>query len=372
MTTDGELERDPTVDALRGVAVVTMVWGHLGVAIYHPQGQGQPSTTLDAVPPLWTEVVGGLAPPLFLFVCGMMVQASIDLRGGRLKRQLLRMVVLLAIGAAIDTLFWRIRPFTTVDVLYCIALALPLTHLFAAHVRAPSKWLVSALVLTATPVLQRALGYSDYPIEMSLSGRVFVEVPNQTSILNHWIVDGWFPLFPWLGFSLLGAASEARRRTRRHPSRQLGIDRATMGAAALALSGSLFLGWPDASARIEARLFAGGAFMPPDAGYLLASVGAVLALVTVLDALPPAAALGPVRLLGRHPLFLYVTHFPAVKLATKLLPHRLTLAPTIAVLLVTLAALGGAGTLSRRLLRAARARLQSPSPRTRGVDGSRK
>ena len=371
MTTEREPPRDTTVDALRGLAVGTMVWGHLGIAIYDPDGRGQPSTTLEALPPLWTEVVGGVAPALFLFVCGMMVRRSIDHGRGRLRRQLLRMVVLLALGATIDVLFWRIRPFTTVDVLYCIAVTLPATHLLAVHAPRTPRWLAPGLVLASTPLLQRLLGYSDYPIEMSLGGKVFVEVPNQTSILNHWIVDGWFPLFPWLGFALLGAVAQERRRSRDDESPSPRADRGLIGVGALALGASLALGWPDASARVQARLFAGGAFMPPDAGYLLASMGAAFVLLVMLDAVPPSRALGPLRVLGRYPLFLYLAHFPVVKVAAKLLPHRLTLLPSIGVLVVTLATLAAAAASSRRLFRIVRDRIQS-SARTKGVDGSRK
>lgn len=372
MTTERQVQRDGAVDALRGLAIGAMVWGHLGIAIYDPDGRGQPSTTLEAIPPLWTEVVGGLAPALFLFVCGMMVQRASDHRRGGLKHQLLRMVALLGVGATIDVLFWRIRPFTTVDVLYCIALTLPITHLVATRTPRTVKWLAPGLVFAVTPILQRLLGYSDYPIEMSLSGRTFVEVPNQTSILNHWLVDGWFPLFPWLGFALLGAVVHERRGAHRddvprHPK----TDRGLLGVGMLALGNSLVLGWPDASVRVEARLIAGGAFMPPDAGYLLASIGAALLLLVVLDTLAPSAILAPLRVVGRHPLFIYVVHFPLVKVMAKLLPRRVTLIPAIALILVALGALAVSAILSRRLFRGVWRRVQS-SPRTSGVDGSRK
>ncbi|MCA9618300.1 MAG: DUF1624 domain-containing protein [Myxococcales bacterium] len=353
---------DVTVDNLRGLAIGAMVWGHLGVAIYHPEGRGEPETALVELPPLWTEVIGGAAPPLFLFVSGMMVHYVAQL-GSPLRRQLLRMLGLLAVGAGIDVLFWRIRPFTTVDVLYCIALVLPLTHLFVRLVPHRAKAPLAALVLAITPWLQRVLGYSDYPTEMSLGGHVFQTIKNQTSILHHWLIDGWFPLFPWLGFALLGAFVAERRfgpvSASQIPPSQITLhrpDRLLGGLGAASLTAGLLLGWPDSAARIEARLRVGGAFMPPDAGYLLVSVGLVgLALVT-LDALPHLAALRPIELLGNHPLLVYVGHFPLVKIVARLLPQRLTLLPTILVILTALGAMALGLLLWRRLLGLARER----------------
>ena len=329
--------RDLTVDTVRGLAIAAMVWGHLGIAIYHPVGHGRPSPTLTATPPLWTEVFGGIAPVLFVVVAGMMVAHVYRRHSAGLRRQAKRMVILLCIGAAIDVLFWRIRPFTTVDILYCLALALPLSHLFAAHAPPWTRWPLVVGVFALTPLLQRGLGYADYPTEYTLSGHLVMAVDNQTSVLNHWLVDGWFPLFPWVGFAFLGVLLAERRRAK--PRRGMGLDLPMVAAGLLLLLASLVLGWPDAGARSVARLNAGGAFMPPDVGYVLASVAVVLLLISICDRLPLTRLSQPLRLLGRVPLFLYVVHFPVVHLATRLLPSRLRFELATLAILATLAGL---------------------------------
>lgn len=310
------------------------MWGHLGIAVYDPAGHGAPGATLQATPPMWAEVVGGIAPVLFLVVCGMMVAYLYRSGESGLRRQLGRMGALLAIGAGIDVLFWGIRPFTTVDVLYCIALALPLTHLFVAYAPRRARWALVAMVFALTPLLQHWLGYADYPTEYTLSGKLVFSVANQTSVANHWLVNGWFPMFPWLGFALLGALLAERRRAR--GARAEGLLVAT---GSLCLVAGLLLGWPDAGTRSILRLNAGGAFMPPDLGYMLSSIGLLLMLMSACDHLGLRRLSLPLRLLGRAPLFLYVVHFAVVNLVARLLPSRVALGPAVVALAVTLAGL---------------------------------
>jgi len=328
--------RDATVDMLRGIAVVAMVWGHLGVSIFDPSGQGTPGVTLQAPPPLWTEVFGGIAPALFLFVCGVMVAYSYR-RGARLSRQLIRMGLLFVVGATIDVLFWRIRPFTTVDVLYCIALALPLCHLFVSRLPSWARWPLVLGVFAATPLLQRWLGYADYPTEYTIWGKLVMDVDNQTSIFNHWIIDGWFPIFPWVGFALLGSVLGARRWDTRRPTGRDELIAVAAGAGLLLLG--VALGWPDPAARSILRLNAGGAFMPPDVGYVSASIGSVLLLLALCDRIPASRARDPLILLGMAPLFLYISHYPLIWVVSGLLSSRLTIGPGIAVIALSLAVL---------------------------------
>jgi uncharacterized membrane protein len=359
VTTEPPRRRDATVDALRGLAIAAMVWGHLGVATYSSTGIGATGATLSGQAPLWTETVGGIAPALFLFICGMMV-AYLHARGAPLTRQLWRMLALLGVGAAIDVVFWRIRPFTTVDVLYCIAVVLVATHLFISHVPARARAWVATAALVVTPWLQRSLGYSDYPTEMSFDGRVLTLVANQTSILNHWIVDGWFPLFPWLGFALAGATLGSRRAAdllvarstapraadRQRSNRDT---RTLVGLGVVLVVAAIALGFPHSSERAPLRTQAGGAFMPPDLGYIVACSGAVLLLVAGFDALRLDRAPRWLDIVGRHSLLVYVAHFPLVKITAAALPHRVTLAPAMGLVAINLGLLALGALIWERL-----------------------
>src|SRR5688572_19522203 len=99
------------IDALRGAAIVSMFAANLA------------GPCLEATHPLWLRIYGSFAAPAFVFLAGLMT--TIGRRPAPLLRLLWRAVVLLALGAAIDVLCWGAAPFATFDVLYLLALALP-------------------------------------------------------------------------------------------------------------------------------------------------------------------------------------------------------------------------------------------------------
>ena len=100
-------------------------------------------------------------------------------------------------------LIWKFYPFMSVDVLYLIGVSIPLSHL-ALRLSTAARWVIIAGIFLGTPVLQYMLGYADYPTEVSLSRDPSVVIADPTNVVSHWLMDGWFPLFPWLGFALLG------------------------------------------------------------------------------------------------------------------------------------------------------------------------
>ncbi|RMG65602.1 MAG: DUF1624 domain-containing protein, partial [Calditrichaeota bacterium] len=185
-------DRDPVVDGLRGLALVLMMFGHAAVSFVPPPW------------PLWGEMVGSLAPIFFFLIAGMMVTDSVTYRNRKLAHFLKRMALLMSLGAAIDLAIWRIWPFTSCEVLYAIGLYLPLTYLAVRHL---GRWrlLLAAALVALTPILQNQLGYTPYPLEWGLDGQPVHSVAGQTSVWQHWLIDGWFPIFPWLGVMLLGS-----------------------------------------------------------------------------------------------------------------------------------------------------------------------
>ena len=122
-----------------------------------------------------------------------------------------------------------------------------------------------------------------------------------------------------------------------------------LALGALCLAAGLMLGWPDASGRSVLRLNAGGAFMPPDAGYMLSSTGAMLLLLALCDRLPQSRLRYPLHLLGTVPLFLYMAHYPLIGVITRMLPSRMTIVPAVATVLSALAVLAVAAWLWIRL-----------------------
>jgi uncharacterized membrane protein len=262
---------------LRGAAIVTMFAADLaGPCLRQPH-------------PLWLRAIGSFAAPAFVLLAGMMT--SLSDRPAPLPRLLQRSLLLLGVAASIDLLCWRIDPFETFDVLYLLGLALPLV---GVCVRLPLviHLLVASAILGATPWLRGALGYG--PL---LPDHLAYPWPTWRRLL----VDGWFPIFPWLGVALLGGVAgrleplaESRRRW--------------LMPAGVVLMGLGALGWWASPPNLVTRLGYSELFYPPSPQYLALAIGAVLLVLWGFDQLQRRLSLTWLVVLGRSSLLLYVAH----------------------------------------------------------------
>jgi uncharacterized membrane protein len=169
------VNRDRTIDILRGLAIFTMVAANMaGPVLVEPH-------------PFLFRFYGSFAAPLFILISGMMVALTTQTKGHDLKYFLVRGMLIIAVGAFIDMLIWKIYPFTTVDVLYLIGISLPLAYLFQ-RLNTRYQCLIVISIFILTPFLQNIFGYADYPTEFFFpSGALTIIIENQTSILNHWV-----------------------------------------------------------------------------------------------------------------------------------------------------------------------------------------
>ncbi len=320
--------RSHAIDALRGAAIVSMFAANLAAPCLAPPH------------PLWLRVYGSFAAPAFVLLSGMMT--SLGRRQPALDRLLVRSLLLVGLAAGIDLVCWGITPFETFDVLYLLGLALPLVGL-AARLPLSLHALLGALVLLLTPWLRERLGYGPLlPDHLAYPWPVWRRL----------LVDGWFPVFPWLGVALLGGALGRLEPLRASRTRWLlpaGVLLALLGAA----------GWLAAPPPLVTRLGYSELFYPPSLQYLALALGAVLLALRGLDALEPKLPLAWLSLLGRSSLLLYVAHVALIALwlderfEQQTLPTFLAL---YAALTLTLTALAWAARESRRRLSSRRER----------------
>ena len=321
--------RDATVDTLRGLAIITMVAANLAGPVL-------------AVPhPFWLRLYGSFAAPLFVLLSGMMVVVT-TARGRSLMYFCARGASVLLVAAVVDAAIWQIVPFTSMDVLYVIALCIPLCAL-VLRLPAAARWAVAVLIFAATPALQSALGYTAYPTEMFLDGTPTVVVDEQTPIVNHWLVDGFFPIFPWAGFAVLGVALAVG------PWRREGLPLGSLGV--LVVSCAVWWRWPGP------LLVRGGyseLFYPATVGYVATAVGVIGVLFWAVDRRRSLYGADPLRALGESSLAMYLLHLLVIRYAIKpLWPPRVEL-PAFLVLYAGLvgaliAAAYGFRALKRRL-----------------------
>lgn len=288
--------RDTTVDVLRGFAIFTMVAANMAPDV------------LGGTHPLWFRFYGSFAAPLFILLAGLMVGFTSQEKHHGFSHFLVRGILLLSVGALVDRFIFSIYPFTTVDVLYLIGVSLPLSFALSRS-PAGARWMIPLLIFLGTPFLQAWLGYADYPKEFDLSGQIRVTVENQTNIFHHWWVDGWFPLFPWLGFAFLGVALAQIR----YSSGGVSIfGRKILGAAVLILLAGILAWWlyPD---RLLEREGYSELFYPPTLGYIATSVGVVLLAFVLVDLKSSFPFFRPFQVMGECSLLLYVLHLALIQ-----------------------------------------------------------
>jgi uncharacterized membrane protein len=270
-------QRSHAIDALRGAAIVTMFAANLAGPCLRPPH------------PMWLRIYGSFAAPTFVLLAGMMT--SMSSRPAPLNRLLKRSALLLLLAAGIDLLCWGIDPFETFDVLYLLGLALPIAGL-CSRLELRSHFLIASTVVLVTPWIHRVVGYG--PL---LPDHLAYPWPAWRRLL----VDGWFPVFPWLGLALFGSVLgrlnplSAQRRPFLVP----------LGAVLVALGA---LGWWWAPPAIVTRAGYSELFYPPSPQYLAVALGAVLLVLALFDKLEQRFSLAWLVVLGRSSLMMYVIH----------------------------------------------------------------
>lgn len=290
--------RDNSVDILRGVAIFTMVAANTAAEI------------LTEPHPFWLRLYDSFAAPLFILISGMMVAFTSQTKGHNLKYFIARGLIITAVGALIDVFIWNIYPFMSVDVLYLIGISLPLVYLFL-RLNKCGQWIIIISIFLMTPILQNVFGYTDYPTEIKLSGEPEVIAENQTNILNHWLVDGWFPIFPWIGFSLLGVHF-ANLRWKNQSSVSFGKITVLLLIGTSILSFGIIT-WGLYPGKLLVREGYSELFYPPTIGYIITAIGLITILFFLVDRNPSFIIYKPLNTLGKSSLFIYILHLALIR-----------------------------------------------------------
>ncbi len=304
--------RSHAIDALRGAAIVTMFAANLAGPCLRPPH------------PMWLRVYGSFAAPTFVLLAGMMT--SMSARPAPLHRLLKRSALLLLLAASIDLLCWGIDPFETFDVLYLLGLALPIAGV-CSRLKLWAHLLIATTIVLITPWLHRAVGYG--PL---LPDHLAYPWPAWRRML----VDGWFPVFPWLGLALLGSVL-GRLKPLSGERRPWLVP---LGGVLIMLGA---VGWWLAPPALVTRAGYSELFYPPSPQYLAGALGSVLLALALFDKLEQRCSLGWLVVLGRSSLMLYVIHVALIAFVLdewfqgQTLPAFLTLYALMALSLWSLA-----------------------------------
>ncbi len=282
-------KRDNAIDILRGMAIFTMVASNL-----------TPYALADEAPE-WFRFYGTFAAPLFVFLAGMMIGL------GRKKQHgfgyyLIRGLALMGVGAWLDAYVWGLFPFLSMDVLYLIGLAMPLCYLFGRLPAGP-RYALALAVFALMPQLQAWSPYRHSPDNFTIaSGIAAAAVFAQADLAQSWLIDGWFPVFPWLGVAFAGTlAGEIRLRSRSFD----GVKTLALGIASLAAG---VFWWLDKPVERFARGGYPDLFYPPTLSFFCVAAGVVLLLFYIVDNTAENPLYAPFKLYGKCSLLMYILH----------------------------------------------------------------
>ena len=157
---------------------------------------------LKAPHSLALRFICSLAAPLFIFLSGYSFYFSSQQKSDTYKK-IRNAFYLILTAVFIDAIIWGIAPFQTFDVLYTISAGI-IFNVLIRRFNWVTKSLIALVIIFIAVLLRSNFGY-DFPMqEASLDAYLHGEV-DSFFIVKRWLVDGWFPVFPWISLAVAGA-----------------------------------------------------------------------------------------------------------------------------------------------------------------------
>lgn len=265
------MQRYLSIDIARGMAILLMIQVHFVENL-------SPREVATAWLYDFCVVLGSFAAPMFAFVSGL--SYGLWLRKQRATRRserditrvtLRRGLFLFVLGLAFNATVWLPEEIFNWDILTLLGTAF-LILAFARHLPAPVLILACVLAIVISPPLRVVADYSAY-----WSDDGYTYDFTLRDILFGFIANGFFPIFPWIVFPLLGfiATDTIFHREQVPPRRVLWLlTLCLLGVAALVLAGPL--------PTLLARFYRGLTEFPASTAYVLAMLGVVLLALTLL------------------------------------------------------------------------------------------
>jgi uncharacterized membrane protein len=286
-------ERYRWIDQIRGLAIILMIPANLAPYFAEPH-------------PLWFRILGSFSAPTFIMLsAGMVILTS---HKHDLAYYVKRALSILAIGFLLDFFLWKILPCTSFDVLYTISVSLPIIY-FCRNQKTRVILAFACTVFLFAVVFQTFIGYHTEAYEIYLNK---FEWPALPRLLQSWFIDGWFPVFPWVGFSLLGAV--LFRAIFYHPE-HVHAKSLIIGGAIMLIIGYVLLFVPihglinlANGTIITGRDDYSEIFYAPSYPYLITAIGTVLFITAIFLKISKHSVFGIMGFYGRYSMLIYLLH----------------------------------------------------------------
>ncbi len=299
--------RYSSIDLLRTLAIQVMVLVHF-------------SENLSG----YTLPITGLGAPLFSFLSG--VSYFLWMQGQQARNRsdeeiskvsIRRGLFVFGVGIAFNVLVWFPEGTFNWDVLTLIGSALLVLNI-ARHLPVPIIIFAAATILFVSPALRIQADYPAY-----WQNPYFEYDMNLTEVVSGYFVTGYFPIFPWLAFSLAGFAAATylfnkdeeqehdATQSPRFPWPTIIVGASLVGTSLAALFLRSYL--PE---MIGTRLLGGWRMFPTTIEYALAMIGGDLILLSLLhryvDQNPRFNRRGPLlniaKTFSQYSLTIYILH----------------------------------------------------------------
>jgi uncharacterized protein len=246
------------------------------------------------------RLICSLAAPLFIFLSGFSFYLSFS-KNRNYKQKLMQGFYLMCTAVGIDWLIWGTLPFQAFDVLYLISIGIFINILiFNFHVYL--KLFIALACIGASILLQNQYGYR-FIIEDDFEGTRFSMefLESLTFQFQRFFIDGWFPIFPWISFAIIGCVVAERMED---------ILKMLKGV----LAGSLLLFVVGLTLLFTANTLQGERdgylefFYPASPVYLLIAFSFIFLLFTSTARFNLPKGINFINVMGRNSLFVYIFH----------------------------------------------------------------
>ncbi len=286
------MNRHKLFDQARGVAIIAMVMANSASLFGEEVKVG-----------FWFRLLASFPAPIFVVLAGLMVALTAPKHN--FTYFVWRGMFVVGMGVIVDVVANLVVPFQSCDVLYLMGFMMPCAYV-ANRLKTPQllSFIIALLVLSFAALL--ALSYQPLPLMTFFNGEVLPKGASPV-VWRHWLVDGWFPLLPWLPIGLSGILF-ARYYQRSIKQGGFGFARTSflVGAFVLVLLG-MVVSWLDPSPFLIRDGYV-ELFYPPNCAFVLSALG-VVALVLVMSELSSLwTSLKWFQLFGSMTLAMYLLH----------------------------------------------------------------
>jgi fucose 4-O-acetylase-like acetyltransferase len=181
------------IDFLRSISIIIMIMANSAAYV------------LEKPHSLLLRFIFSLAAPTFIFLSGYSFNISFKNKFSK-KDKYLTGIFLFITAGFIDIFIWHIYPFCTFDVLYLIATGIIINTLIA-NWHYNSKLILILILIVLHLVFLKVTNYrfEITEIEITENPKTVLNIfANDVQMWKRFLLDGWFPVFPWLAFAIAG------------------------------------------------------------------------------------------------------------------------------------------------------------------------